>query len=297
MSAAPAPSVPAGEWDGGPVGESAIAVRQDNPGPMTLDGTNTWLIGGGEDLVVVDPGEDDDAHQQRIVEVARQRGGRISHIVLTHSHLDHRGGAPRLAALTGAPVLGASPWGAPLLDGQVVGPAGAQVQVVTTPGHTADSICLLAPGGALLTGDTVLGRGTSVVARPDGDLGDYLASLETIRALIEGGGVDLLLPGHGPPIHAASAVIEYYLAHRAERLEQVRQARSAGIREVDEVVAAVYADVDRSLWPAAASSVAAQLAYLERVEASESDAAASQAGPAETRPEVSEPDAGDARRR
>jgi glyoxylase-like metal-dependent hydrolase (beta-lactamase superfamily II) len=139
------------------------------------------------------------------------------------------------------------------------------VEVVATPGHTADSLSFLLPAdAAVLTGDTVLGRGTTVVAHPDGRLEDYLGSLERLRAMSASGTVSTVLPGHGPALDDATEVIGRYLAHRRERLEQVRAAVAAGAQTAREVVERVYADVDRALWPAAEHSVRAQLEYLRR---------------------------------
>jgi glyoxylase-like metal-dependent hydrolase (beta-lactamase superfamily II) len=139
---------------------------------------------------------------------------------------------------------------------------GCELRVVATPGHTADSLSLLlAADGGLLTGDTVLGRGTTVIAE-DGSLGDYLRTLDDLRALADEAGLRVLLPGHGPLLGDPAGALDYYIGHRRERLDQVRAALAAGARTPAEVVAVVYADVDRALWPAAEQSVRAQLAYL-----------------------------------
>jgi glyoxylase-like metal-dependent hydrolase (beta-lactamase superfamily II) len=239
-----------------------------NPGPMTLDGTNTWIIAepGSPSVVVIDPGPDDENHLQRVLAEAVTGDRRVARILLTHGHLDHSGGAARFAELTGAPVQAADPahrLGAEgFADGDVITAAGCELRVVATPGHSPDSVSLLLPAdGALFTGDTVLGRGTTVIGQ-DGSLGDYLRSLDQMRALAEAAGLHLLLPGHGPMLADPIGTLDYYVAHRAERLEQVRSALATGARTPEEVVAIVYADVDRSLWPAAENSVRAQLSYL-----------------------------------
>ncbi|MFY0409719.1 MBL fold metallo-hydrolase [Solicola sp. PLA-1-18] len=251
-------------WDGGAVGERAVCVREDNPGVMTLEGTNTWVLRepGGERSIVVDPGEGDEAHMRAVLEVAAP----VALVLLTHRHDDHRGLAAALAADQGCPVRATDPAecvdGPPLVDGEVIEVDGLEVVVVATPGHTSDSTSFLVPGdGAVLTGDTVLGRGTTVVAHPDGVLGPYLDSLERLLGKARSGLVSLL-PGHGPVVEDPVAVLEHYLAHRAERLEQVRAAVAGGATTPRAVVEQVYADVDESVWPAAELSVAAQLDHL-----------------------------------
>ncbi|MEV4198054.1 MBL fold metallo-hydrolase [Micromonospora globbae] len=238
-------------------------LRAPNPGPMTLDGTNTWVLRapGARQAVVVDPGPADEAHLAAVTAY-----GPVGLVLITHGHPDHTEGAPRLADLLGGvPVLAAdaahTAGGPPLAAGALPAVAGLDVRVVPTPGHTADSVCLLvehAGERVVLTGDTILGRGTTVVAHPDGHLGDYLASLELLSTYR---GVPAL-PGHGPALADCGAAADFYLAHRRARLDQVRAAVAAGARTPAEVVAAVYADVDRSLWWAAEWSVRAQLEHL-----------------------------------
>ena len=241
----------------------ALRLLAPNPGPMTLDGTNTWVLRepGDERCVVVDPGPLEESHLKRIADQ-----GPVAMIVLTHGHFDHAEGAPRLHEMTGAPIVARDPSlcvDAESLQGddrrEV---AGLEWLTILTPGHSSDSVCLvLGDDRALLTGDTVLGRGTTVVAHPDGQLADYLDSLQRLRDLAQAD-LDLLLPGHGPVLDAPLEVLEYYLAHREERLTQVREAVAAGATQPMDVVRMVYADVDPVLWPAAEKSVRAQLDYL-----------------------------------
>jgi glyoxylase-like metal-dependent hydrolase (beta-lactamase superfamily II) len=258
----------------------AGVVLAANPSPMTLEGTNTWLLHGADEAgrraVVVDPGPDDEAHLDAVVGAA----GTIVRILLTHGHPDHSAGARRLHERTGAPVSALDPrWqfgGEGLHEGDVVAAAGVELRVWATPGHTADSLSFLlaAPsasplpggdngGGCVLTGDTVLGRGSTVIAEPDGDLAAYLSSLRRLAEL----GNFRVLPGHGRDLPDAAAAADAYLAHRQRRLDQVREALDRLSLDpvptsAPAVVEDVYADVDQLLWPAAEQSVRAQLAYL-----------------------------------
>lgn len=265
----PAGPEPGRAWTGGAVGERAVCVLAPNPSPMTLEGTNTWVLGepGAERVVVVDPGPGIEEHLQRVRSVVAGTGRRVGLVLLTHRHPDHAEGAARFAELTGAPVRALDPAGLlgaeGLPDGSAVELDGLLLQVTATPGHTGDSVCLVAPAdAALLTGDTVLGRGSTVVAHPDGRLADYLDSLHRLADQVQHAGLRRVLPGHGPMLEDPAAVLAGYLAHRAERLEQVRAALAVGDRTPEQVVARVYADVDRRLWPAAELSVRAQLDYL-----------------------------------
>ncbi|HEY2505425.1 MAG TPA: MBL fold metallo-hydrolase [Streptosporangiaceae bacterium] len=248
--------------------ERARCVLAPNPSLMTLDGTNSWLVAepGGATVVVIDPGPEDEDHLQRILAVAAANGQRVSDIVLTHRHLDHSAGAPRLHELTGAPVRAVDPLhrlgSEGLTAGDVVDSSGTELRVIRTPGHTSDSVSLQIPADdVVLTGDTVLGRGTAVIS-DDGSLRDYLESLRRLRALATETSLRALLPGHGPLLADPAAVLDFYLAHRAERLDEVRAALATGDRTPAGIVARVYVDVDPALWPFAQSSVRAQLEYL-----------------------------------
>ncbi|MFJ9431049.1 MBL fold metallo-hydrolase [Streptomyces sp. NPDC101490] len=267
--AAALPGQPRGVVASGPATARAVNVLAPNPSAMTLDGTNTWLLSEpGSDLaVVVDPGPLDEGHLSGVVATAERLGKRVALTLLTHGHPDHAEGAGRFAELTGTPVRALDPalrlGDEGLGAGEVVTVGGLELRVVPTPGHTSDSLSFHLPAdGAVLTGDTVLGRGTTMVAHPDGRLGEYLDSLRRLRSLTVDDGVRTVLPGHGPVLEDAQGALEFYLAHRAARLAQVAAAVAAGCRTSAEVVARVYADVDRSLWPAAELSVRAQLEYL-----------------------------------
>ncbi|MFM9032679.1 MAG: MBL fold metallo-hydrolase [Mycobacterium sp.] len=244
-----------------PVTETAAVLVCDNPGPLTLEGTNTWVLKapGSTESVIVDPGPDDPGHIERLAAL-----GRVALILISHRHGDHTEGIDRLVGATGATVRSVGSGflrgrGGYLRDGEVIAAAGLRITVLATPGHTADSVSFVLDD-AVLTADTVLGRGTAVIDAEDGSLRDYLDSLRRLRGL----GRRTVLPGHGPDLDDLAAVAEMYLAHRQDRLEQVRQAlrvlgEDASARQV---VEHVYADVDRSLWEAAESSVRAQLDYL-----------------------------------
>ncbi|MCW2840498.1 MAG: fold metallo-hydrolase [Aeromicrobium sp.] len=247
------------------VSDRASFVLAQNPGIMTLDGTNTWILRepGAARSVVVDPGPSDDAHLQTVLATA----GEVGLVLFTHRHFDHTEALSRIVELTGAPARSTDPefsrGASPLVDGETIDVDGLSIDVLATPGHTTDSTCfLLGAEGSLLSGDTILGRGTTVIAHPDGVLGPYLDSLAHIRELIEEGLVQHILPGHGPVIDAPADVVDFYLEHRAERLDQVRAAIDTGATTPREVVQRVYQDVDEALWPAAELSVAAQLEYL-----------------------------------
>ncbi|NEA64338.1 MBL fold metallo-hydrolase [Streptomyces sp. SID12488] len=267
--AAALPGQPRGGVLSGPATARAVNVLAPNASAMTLDGTNTWIVSepDSELAVVVDPGPLDDVHLRHVVDTVRKAGKRVALTLLTHGHPDHAEGAGRFAELTGTHVRALDPalrlGDEGLGHGDVVTVGGLELRVVPTPGHTADSLCFHLPADqAVLTGDTVLGRGTTVVAHPDGRLGDYLDSLRRLRSLTVDDGVRTVLPGHGPVLDDAQGAVEFYLAHRAHRLAQVETAVENGHTDPADVVAHVYADVDRSLWPAAELSVRAQLEYL-----------------------------------
>jgi glyoxylase-like metal-dependent hydrolase (beta-lactamase superfamily II) len=254
-----------GGWAGGVVSERATCVLAPNPGPLTLDGTNTWVLAepGSQECVVVDPGPLHEPHLAAVLDVVAARGLRVASTLLTHSHSDHAESASRFAELTRAPVRALGRGHDDLGDGDRVLVGGLELAVVATPGHTGDSLSFVLPAdGSLLTGDTVLGRGTTVVAWPDGELAAYLSSLERLERMAGAGAVTTILPGHVPTLPDAAGVLRMYLQHRGERLEQVRVAAAEVGEDADAVVERVYVDVPREVWPAARLSVLAQLDYL-----------------------------------
>lgn len=268
----------------GQVTPHAWLQRCENPGPMTLDGTNTWVLADPRTpghVVVIDPGPEDPEHLAALS--ARTTGAVEVLGLLTHGHLDHSGGISDFTAATGADLrrsrggeadtgfasLGVQLSSEPLRDREVLQVGALRLMVLPTPGHTRDSVCLLdLDEQVLYSGDTILGRGTSVVAHPDGVLADYLDSLAAIEALVQEGSVRTIHPGHGPVLSDAAAVVEHYRRHRQERLEQVRTSLASLPQEwsrercAEAIVQDVYADVPRAVWPAATRTVLAQLAYL-----------------------------------
>lgn len=254
--AAALPGRPRGGVLSGPATARAINVLAPNPSAMTLDGTNTWIVSepDSELAVVIDPGPLDDTHLKTVIATVEKAGKRIALTLLTHGHPDHAVSAARFAALTRTSVRALDPalrlGDEGLAAGDVITTGGLDMRVVPTPGHTADSLCFHLPADrAVLTGDTVLGRGTTVVAHPDGLLRRLPRLAPPLRSLTVDDGVHTILPGHGAVLEDAQGAVEFYLAHRAHRLAQVETAVENGHRAPSEVVAQVYAAVDRSLWP------------------------------------------------
>jgi glyoxylase-like metal-dependent hydrolase (beta-lactamase superfamily II) len=210
-------------------------VRAENPSPLTLDGTNSYVVGGW----IVDPGPADPAHLDAL---RRAVDGGVEGVVLTHSHSDHAEGAESL----GVPVLLPS-------DGDEIGP----FRAIATPGHSADSVCLLF-GRVCFAGDTVLGTGSVFVAPGEGSLSAYLDSLRRLRSLE----LEVLCPGHGPYVWDPAAKLDEYLAHRLERERRLVAALESGLRTRDELLDAAWSEVSAELRPAAALSLEAHLEKL-----------------------------------
>jgi len=263
-------------WAGGRFGDAGECVLAPNANMMTLDGTNTWVLRAPDARrsIVVDPGPPDPGHLDAVAQAA----GDVAVVLLTHHHLDHSEAANEFAERVGCGVRALDPdyrlGDEGLGEGDVVEVDDLEIRVVATPGHTGDSLSFVLPSeGAVLTGDTVLGRGTTVVAHPDGKLGAYLDSLDRLHALAQSQEIGTIWPGHGPVIDDALGALDYYIAHRRERLQQVEDALAQlrsnphpeGIAADEiprKVVEIVYQDVDPVLWGAAELSVRAQLGYL-----------------------------------
>lgn len=256
-------------WHAGPITVRSTAILAGNPGWMTLDGTNSWLLHepGSAEAILVDPGPDDPGHRSALLAAAESQDTRITLILLTHGHPDHAQGAPMLHEATGAPIRALDPThrlgSEGLTDGDTITVRGVELSVVATPGHTADSLSfLLASDSALLTGDTVLGRGSAVIAHPDGHLGAYLASLARLSDVAEQTGATWLLPGHGPACPDPVGLLADYAEHRRQRLALVADAMHAGVTELDALLDVAYPEVPAELRWAARLSLAAQVEYL-----------------------------------
>lgn len=231
-------------------------VLAPNPGPFTGPGTNTWVVGDAQKVVVIDPGPRDSSHDEAIRRMIGDR--RLTAVIVTHTHVDHAPLANPLAADIGVPALGHAPGpefdpDERLTDGSVVPVAGEALVVLHTPGHADDHLCFRL-GRVLFTGDHIMG-GSSVMID---DLTAYLQSLERLK----GETFDRLYPGHGPEIEEPAAVIDWYIAHRLQREQEILAAIDGGATSVDDVVEVVYAEVDSSLHPLAARSVTAHVKKL-----------------------------------
>lgn len=224
---------------------SLRTITADNPGPMTLSGTNTYVFGG----IAIDPGPDGEAH---LSEVAAHS---IETILLTHRHPDHASGAARLSEMTKAPVLA---FGGGIEDGDEF--SGGLV-AVHTPGHARDHVCFFhAESGTLFSGDLIAGEGSIMVAPPDGSLADYMESLERVKNLSPA----RILPGHGPEVADAGAKIEEYIAHREEREAMVVAALGSGAETVEGVVALAWPEVPPEMRKYAGRAAKAHLEKLGR---------------------------------
>jgi glyoxylase-like metal-dependent hydrolase (beta-lactamase superfamily II) len=213
-----------------------VRIRAGNPSPLTLDGTNTYVL----DRWVIDPGPADEGHLEAVRQAAPDG---IEAVVLTHSHMDHSEGAEEL----GAPVVLPE-------DGDEVGP----LRALATPGHSPDSVCLVT-GGICFTGDTVLGEGSVFISPDEGSLSAYLDSLRRLREL----GLEVLCPGHGPYVWDPRAKLDEYIEHRLDRERRLIAALDAGLRSHDELLDAAWSDVPAMLRPAAELTLRAHLAKLE----------------------------------
>ena len=223
-----------------------------NPGPFTLDGTRTYLLG---DSAVLDPGPAIESH----IDALRAAMPNLRTILITHRHGDHAPAAVPLKRMTGARIV--APDGV-LDETDVIVRGGETVEdleVIPTPGHTAEHVCFLSKAGDLFTGDTILGAGTTAIFPPDGNMGDYLRSLQTLRAR----NPRRIYPAHGPTRDDAVALIDEYIAHRLQREQQILDALAAGARTIPDMRRRIYAGLDPRLEKAAEVQIGAHLIKLQ----------------------------------
>ncbi|WP_088348249.1 MULTISPECIES: MBL fold metallo-hydrolase [Rhodomicrobium] len=253
----------------------------NNPGPFTYKGTNSYLVGTGS-VALIDPGPDDEAHRAAIFAELDKRGERVSHIFLTHTHRDHSAGLPKLAELTGAPVLGFGSTAAsrkaaklhptsddildvefipdqPLKGGERIAGGDWELEAVFTPGHAPDHLSFGLNGSeTLLSGDHVMGWNTTVVAPPEGNMGDYIASLELLLQRPE----TVYFPGHGGRVDQAQRLVKAFIMHRRWREQQILDCIRDGLDTIDLIVPRIYETLAESLRDAAAYSVLGHLELL-----------------------------------
>ena len=253
-------------------------IVANNPGPFTFLGTGTYIVGKGE-VAVIDPGPDLPEHLDAILAAVADE--KVAAILVTHNHADHSPLADPLAAITGATTYGCPLASRPVEDevkteadhdvgfvaqistcggGEIAGP-GWTFEAIPTPGHTSNHVCYaLKEENALFSGDHIMGWSTTVVTPPDGDMGQYLASLRLIRAR----GFSTVWPTHGPPITDVDPFLAEYIAHRLDRERQVLDQLAKGPATIAQMVPVIYAAVDKRLFPAAARSMWAHLILLAR---------------------------------
>ena len=251
-------------------------VLARNPSPFTFTGTQSYIVGGGREVAVIDPGPDEPEHLAALIEAIGE--AKVVAICCTHTHRDHSPAAPPLAARTGAPVIGCAPLTLEddgpradaafdpsyrpdrvLADGESVTGEGWTLTAVSTPGHTSNHLCFALPeSGILFTGDHVMGWSTSVVSPPDGDMAAYMASLQKLHDRDD----RLYLPAHGPAVDKPRQLVRGMMGHRRSREKQILRQIEEGRTRIAQMVPVMYKGVDERLWPAAGRSVHAHLIDL-----------------------------------
>ncbi len=272
---------PAKPWPTGQAEQLEPLVRRvlaGNPSAFTFTGTQSYVVGAGDEVAVIDPGPDEPEHVRALH--AAIGGARVAAIMCTHTHRDHSPAAAPLAALTGAPVIGCAALalddGGPrsdapfdhtyrpdrvLAQGESVTGPDWTLTAVATPGHTSNHLCFaLEQSGALFTGDHVMGWSTSVVAPPDGDMAAYMDSLTRLYDRDD----RVYYPAHGPQVDKPRQLVRGMVGHRRQRERQIARLLEEGVARIEDMVPRMYAGVDRGLWPAAGRSVLAHLIDLER---------------------------------
>jgi glyoxylase-like metal-dependent hydrolase (beta-lactamase superfamily II) len=286
----PAMKFPAKPWPTGTAEQLEPLVRRvlaANPSAFTFTGTQSYLVGTGAAVAVIDPGPDEPEHLRALLEAVGS--AKLTAILCTHTHRDHSPAAAPLAQLTGAPVIGCAPLaivdGGPrsdapfdqtyapdhiLADGESVSGPGWTLTALATPGHTSNHLCFaLQESGALFTGDHVMGWSTSVIAPPDGEMSAYMVSLQKLYDRTD----RVYYPAHGPQIDKPQQLVRGMMGHRRQRERQIVRLIQEGLGTIEEMVPRMYQGVDRALWPAAGRSVLAHLLDLEKrgIAAAESD--------------------------
>ena len=257
-----------------------VRIVANNPGPFTYKGTNTYLLGQGRDLALIDPGPEDDQHFNAIMAAVGTR--RLATVIITHTHRDHTDGMPRLLAATGAKTCGfgrtakrrgeakTSPSGTefvdqdfkpdiPLTDGERLAGDGFALTALHTPGHAPDHLCFALDGTRVLfSGDHVMSWNTSVVAPPEGNMGDYMRSLDKLLGRSD----EIFMPGHGGRLYQPQRVVKAFIVHRQMRERAILDCIRGGNATIDEIVPIVYRGLDSRLVRAASLSVAAHVEHL-----------------------------------
>lgn len=261
------------------VGPLVRRVLARNPSPFTYTGTQTYLIGDGADIAVIDPGPDEAEHLDALLQAIGD--ARVVAICCTHTHRDHSPAAAPLAARTGAPIIGCAPLTLDddgpradaafdpsyrpdrvMVDGEAIGEEGWTLRAIATPGHTSNHLCFaLEETGALFTGDHVMGWSTSVVSPPDGDMTAYMESLQKLYDRVQD---TVYYPAHGPAVEKPRQLVRGMIGHRRQREKQILRQIEAGRTRIAEMVPLMYKGVDERLWPAAGRSVLAHLIDLEK---------------------------------
>ena len=272
--------MPSRPWPTGLAEQVEPLVRRvlaPNPSPFTFTGTETYIVGAGSEVAVIDPGPDDPAHIAALLGAIGD--AKVTAICCTHTHRDHSPAAAPLKAATGAPIIGCAALSleddgpradaafdttyAPdrvLHDGESLSGPDWTLTAIATPGHTSNHLCFaLEQSGALFTGDHVMGWSTSVVSPPDGDMAAYMASLDKLYARAD----RVYYPAHGSPVTKPQQLVRGMIGHRRQRERQIVKLLEEGLVEISEMVPRMYKGVDQRLWPAAGRSVLAHLIDLE----------------------------------